>query len=376
MKNNSAPSEILRKTLKQIAPAFDVEAYETVIACVKAQEGDGVPVWMNLNAPPSSGKTVILDSFPVRPLPNPDDIVRGGILVLDSITPRTLISGLATANKPGLLERIESCALLIKDLAPMASNGEARLVFSQLRRVFDGELSMPFGSGKSFTWNGRMTVICASVSDLSSMDAELGARLLSISLRPIPFYRELAEQKGELRRTVTKVLRAMPKPHVVEKMYEMAIPLSQAVARLRTYVERNWKEYDVHNVPVSEQSHRLANQLAALSSGLVALRNSTIEDTIPTLKRVCVESIPTYRRHALRAIQQRGALTLEQLRRAMSESMEWNISRATVQRVVSDLNVIRLVELDDFEEGLVGRPAMRIGKGEDWDMIECLIESL
>lgn len=372
-----SPSQMLIQAIEKLEPKFDTEAFEVAVACVKAQEGNGVPVWMNIHAPPSSGKTVILDSFPTRPLPDArDPIVQDGILVLDSLTSRTLISGLDTKNKPGLLERVEACSMLIKDLAPLASNNEARLIFSQLRRVFDGEFSLPFGSGKAFTWNGRITILCASVSHLSSLDAELGARLLSISLKSIPFSQKLAEKKLTLKPVVLATLALMPTPKVTTEMYKLAQPYAEAVSLMRTFIGRDSKDYDVHDLPVQERAHRLQNQIAALIGSLCSLRDCKPPDTISTIERVCVESIQPFRRAVFQQLcKHPNGLTLSQIREGINHSLDWTISRDTIDRIMKDLYVIRLAQ-DSTKAITSGAPAMLVVHGSKWQTIHCLEQAL
>lgn len=371
-----APTELLRKAVKTLSPDFDIEAFEIVLACVKAQEGSGSTVWLNLNAPPSSGKTLILDSFTTEALPQVGQpSIRKGILMLDSVTPRTFISGFSGLKDSGILERIEACALLIKDLSPLAGNNEARMIFSILRRVFDGSLSMTFGSGKTKEWEGRITIVCAGVNHLSTMDAELGARLLSIALRPIKFSAQLAEQNTSLKPVVVNVLQQMNAPKVTTGMYTLTRPYAESLAAMRAYIQRDWRDRGIHELPLEEQAHRLNKQFAALMAGLCELRQCQPRDTLETIQRVTVESAQPYRIAILSAMakQPHTETTFSELLKTMRGASDWNVTDRTIRFVLEDLHVLRLLDVD--EDRGFGQ-VLKLRQGKRWHRLNAVIQYL
>ncbi len=376
-KHTEPPINPLRRLVRRLSPDFDMEAFEVALAVVKAQEGDGQTAWLNIHAPPSSGKTLILDSFPAQPLPDAGQIINGGILIIDSLTPRTLASGLANMQTPGLLEKIKACSLLIKDLSPLASSGESRAVFSQLRRVFDGEFSQTYGSGKTVRWKGRITVLCASVNHLSTLDAELGARLLSISLKPIEFSPLLAERHADLRPTVERVLAHTPQPHVTREMYSIALPLARALAVARAVIVRDYRERAYHELPTEELPHRLTTEFAALCAGLCALRQCSPDETRETLTRVAVESIPPFRRAVLSVLARNlpGLPQLDFIER-VADQPRWVISERSVRYTIDDLVVLRLLDDRRMLPTGLGPPVAFVEPGTRWHEIACLTDWL
>lgn len=371
-----SPSELLCKEVKNLSPDFDTEAFEIAVACIKAQESNGSTVWLNLNAPPSSGKTLILDSFTAEALPQVGQpSIRKGILVLDSVTPRTFISGFSGLKDSGILERIESCSLLIKDLSPLAGNNEARMIFSILRRVFDGSLSMTFGSGKTKEWQGRITIICAGVNHLSTMDAELGARLLSITLRPIKFSAQLAEQNITLKPVVANVLQQMNVPKVTTGMYNLTRPFAESLAAMRAYVQRDWRDRGVHELPVEEQAHRLNKQLAALMAGLCELRQCQPRETLDTIQRVTVESVQPYRVVALSAMakQPNKETTFPDLIKTIRTTSDWKVTDRTIRFVLDDLDVLQIIDKD--ENTNFGQ-VVKLRQGKRWYRLNAVVNYL
>lgn len=370
--NSSTGSALIHNTMKRLSPNFDIEALELVCASVLAHSGDGSPAWLSLNGAPSSGKTFILDALPTVPIPSgQSNPINEGILVVDSLTAHTLISGLANATKPGLLERINSAILVVKDLSPLATGGASRQVFSQLRRVFDGELALPFGSSKVVEWKGRLTLICASTAHLWSLDAELGGRLLVVTMRPTAYSSLLANGRAELRMTLDKILQMNLKPQVTSFMSDTVRPYAEAISIVRAYVRRDRSDRDVTDLPSVEQPHRLTNQLSALTAGLCVLRDSTLQDTMQALLRVTVDTIPPYRRAVLAAIaNQRGGVPLEDLVKDVRTRTTYKVSPTTVRRVIEDLALLNLIDDEHTAKtGTSGQPPKLIERGTRWQII-------
>ena len=94
-------------------------------------------------APPSNGKTELIK--PMEGLPN--------VHLIDSVTPNTFISGRApekgqARGKEGLLERIGTRAIILfPDFSTVLEGNRDKRdkIFSQLRRLYDGDLRREFG---------------------------------------------------------------------------------------------------------------------------------------------------------------------------------------------------------------------------------------
>jgi hypothetical protein len=104
-----------------------------------------------------------------------------GGFVLDTLTPRTLVSHYSPDGKPlakaaGLLHDLgKRPKIIIKDLGIILSTRKLREeVLAQLRGVYDGEYGRPTGLGTSddlARWKGRATVFAGMTPVIDVFDA-------------------------------------------------------------------------------------------------------------------------------------------------------------------------------------------------------------
>ncbi len=361
--------------LKRLAPSFDVEAFGVVLAAVCAHDGNSLPVWLNINGPPSNGKTHILDALPTKPIPNPNEVMSDGLIALDSLTPRTLISGFANGKKPGLLERVQNVVLVVKDLSQQTSSEGQQEVFAQLRRVYDGEQALTFGSGKTFSWKGRITFICASVSHPGSFDTELGARFLCVTSRRAEYADALEAGRDELRRAVKALLERTPKPRIGEQDTLRVKPLAEALAIARAFVPRDKYKRDIIDEPRLESPHRLTRQLAALIASLRVLRGDSLADAYKAVLRVVVDTIPATRRAVLACIASNGVVTTADLVSDYAKRTGFIPSNTMIYRAIEELEALMIIKSEDEDAGEEGddsvpkprgRPSKLLSPGPRW----------
>jgi hypothetical protein len=126
---------------------------DVVAAAVIANRLPGDPLWLAIVGPPASGKTEVL-----RALRGLDRVVS-----LDAMSPATLLSGYRTGKKsqnhsllaqltPGVpwILNMEDFTLVLSQ--PWHKRGE---ILSQLRKLYDGDVSARWGNDQSIRVAGQ-----------------------------------------------------------------------------------------------------------------------------------------------------------------------------------------------------------------------------
>lgn len=365
--------------LRSLWPGLDVQAMEVILSSLLAHRGNGHPVWLVLCGRPAGGKTMMLDWLPTRSLPKAEDPVLkdGSLILLDSLTPKTLLSGLTGQARPGLLERVTDAVILVKDLAPLVnrSHGEGRHVFASLKRVFDGQVSAAWGSGKHTEWEGRVTLLAATPRDLVLLDSELGARMLTLRPCEMTFNASLATHTSstfeDIRALMQDTLDRAPIPAVTTEHLNLVQAQAEALSILRAAVPRD-SRHEVVELPVEEAPHRLRGQLASLLAGACALRDCAPEDTLDVINRVVINSVPPLRTCLLRALVQSDVpITQPTLLERAEELSEFSVPSA-LRWALDDLRVLRVVKLERLKgnSGRQGRPALVVDHGRRWEKVD------
>jgi hypothetical protein len=344
----------LMATFAELAPLADQQALEILLGTVHAQRSDGVPVWLVLHSPPGNGKTLLLDALPaIAPPTAKDNPITDGrsIIALDYITPQTLMSGLANTERPGLLERVSSAVLVVKDMSPLTTSIRVREVFAQLRRVYDGELNAVFGSGKNSAWSGRLTLICASVSPPWSLDAELGARLLTVTMTRNEFAAQLASGSGRAKmQAKVKALLEGALPSMVDAATRDAVtPYADALASARAFMKRDRRQRnEIVELPIEEAPHRIAGQLASLAASVASLNGGDKQSALAAVRRVTSDSLQPERRHVLACLAASpDGVSTNRIVRYARERTGYKVNKEMVRRAAEELSMLNLVNYGD-----------------------------
>jgi len=279
----------------------------------------GLKSWLLLVAPPSTGKTEgVLES--ISSLQE--------VKVIDRLTEHTLISGMYRAHTPGVLEKAPfggkktqdgdrtiysggDGILVFKDFSTVSSmkrdkRGE---LFSQLRRIHDGQLADNWGTGESKLWSGRVSVIAAStpaIDNFPTFEQELGARFLRIRGACVGFEsgRKAIQNLGTEDDFHTKLHQLM-EPIFVHalngsisirtKQVDQLSGLAELVAVGRGVVVI--KDDEVVKTPEPEGPGRVAKELATLAKALAALegRKVVVEKDVIDVCRVALDTLPENR---------------------------------------------------------------------------------
>ncbi len=308
----------------------EIEGVKILCASVAAHYiRDYPPVWPLLIAPSGSMKTAIVESL------------RGmsGIHFFDEVTPQTFISGMldkpgsnrnkAPSKKPSsksLLHRIGKDGIVVmSDFSTVLSgNRENReRIFSQLRRIYDGNLRREFGTDEHLEereWDGRLSVIACVTPEVDrqqSVFQALGERFIRLrwgraggvaaGVRAMQqnTSRVKAELHSAMQRFILPVIGAgqVAAPSA-EDYWERISALGELVALARTHVQRDGYNRNIEELPEPEGNTRLPQQFAQIGRGWAALegRDALNDDDFTLIRRIGLDSIPPARRAVLVAL--------------------------------------------------------------------------
>lgn len=347
------------------------EILDIVLAALLAHRLEASPpVWIAVIGQPSSGKTSILSSIPSDPVPDTEIPTPppGPIIALDGMTRQSLASGYNKVNKAGLLERLSYASLLVKELSVIGTREkELRSLMGTLRRLYDGEYYQTFGNSKIVSWQGKLTFVFAGVLHPAQLDAELGARLLTVRLSESKTdYRRIAGggKDTNLSRHAEEVLQrtiAAPTRGSAAVMTKYACDLSL----LRSAVPRDHRG-NVCDAPLTEEPHRLIAQLAAFASGLAAVYDCGTLDprVLNTIARVVSDSIPPVRKTALQLLTTKQA-NKEKLVSQISEAHP--VNRDYARNALEELAMLGITKERRVNTGRRGRPALYTMMQEEYE---------
>ncbi len=140
---------------------------------------DSDPVWLMIVAPPSSGKTELIQA------------VEGidGVYGLGKLTGRTFVSGMGGEDRSLLtwLSNQKKWLLTHKDWGTVMNLNptERNEVLSQLRQIYDGKFDATWGTGAKVHWRGKLGFLVGAtpaVDRLQKWSTELGERF--VQFRP------------------------------------------------------------------------------------------------------------------------------------------------------------------------------------------------
>lgn len=272
---------------------------------------EGDPIWLFMVAPPGGSKSMYIMTVSNAPL----------IYTLTGLTSKTLISGAVGAggSDPSLLPLLDGKILVIKDFTTILTQPklEQESIFGILRDSYDGSIDWAFGNGQQKRYKshyGILAGVTPAIELQDETDAILGARFLRYNM---PFYTEEGEQEEIIRRAIYNVgksdiiyqeLRKISteilnynfknKPTLPENILNAIIALSQWIAIMRGYVNRQKYTDNVTHKPFAEIGTRVAKQLTKLSLGIAMFRrqDEVTEDIYLNIITKVARSTPSSRK--------------------------------------------------------------------------------
>ena len=349
--------EKLEKLFHDVYLIVDEGVVKLLCAAVIANRLPIDPLWIFLVGPSGSGKTEFITSL---------NKVRG-IEPISSLTPHTFISGLKRDQETSLLFKITKRQgpygiLTFKDFTGVLtihheSRGE---ILGQLREIFDGALSKPFGTGEEVKWVGKIGMI-SGVTDAiylaRDLYASMGERFVMYKFK-IPNRKLLAsrsmdnvdtirENREMLRDAMVKFLdttigipdiKTVPKvpPSFMEEIRDLA----ELATRARSAVDRDWRSSSklvtyIHDVEVPT---RFPAQLMALTRALMVLNEGALTELDQKIiYKIAFDSISPPKRRALQEASRYVTITTQGL------ATLTNHPTSTTRMILEELNALELI---------------------------------
>ena len=290
--------------------------FKVALAVSLANFSTNKPVWLQIIATSSCGKTEIIESL--SGIPNS--------YLISNFTSKTLASGDKKAQNASLLNRIGNFGyLLFKDFTTILSlhPHDKPEIFAQLREIHDGKYSKTFGNGVEIDWNGKIGVIlgCTHIIERYTKDLiALGERFLTCQITDMKddenennvldmALKDKAndqeeEEKNEFKESVTqffntKLLDAFDKNFKFDDETKSILKTcSRFIARVRAGVVRDSYEKDyILAKPSAESPARIAKQLREILRGLLIIDNvdKPTKQHYLYLLKIAIDTVPSIR---------------------------------------------------------------------------------
>lgn len=337
-----------------------------VLGTVAANMLQGVPVWIMLVGPPSSGRTVLLESLAKVPR----------IHIIGAIkSPSALLSGVAQKDKSkaatgGVLRQIGARGMMVmKDFTSMLSMPREPLAESigALREMYDGRWSRPLGTegGRVLEWKGKIGFLGACTPTLDrhySVTGELGERWIYYRYSETDGYGETIKALGienpeqmmeELRDLILSFMQTLElswdgteKRQLTDAEKNRLYAIASVTVAARSPVPRDPKTHEVVDIAQKEAPTRLSSALGQLFLGLEAIGLDS-DEAWGIVARMALDSAPQIRARVLLTLKdvhtffgdmKAGGLTMREVRDVL------RCSTRTTALVCEDLAIHGLVE--------------------------------
>ena len=317
-------------------------AQAAALAITISQDIPGEPLWAFLISPPSSGKTLFIESF-------------GGTNQwfdnLSKLTAESFVSGWKDDNvdDSSYLPRLFKKTLFVKDFTTtlMGPDEAQRKVFGLLTDIYDGHVKIPFGNNQIREYHNTYFNLIAGVTDIVHQHsaASIGERFLRIDWLGKNYNsREFARRallnfglSNEHKTIFTswtlgfvRYLREQTIDMVIPEEYiDPIIDLAQFIATIRTKVEVDRHE-GMKYKPRAELPARLSKQLGKLFvAGRVVVGSN--EEAFKVVRKVAFDTSYGFSMDIVNFLLTAPSSTREEI----VEGVRIHASR--VYRVISDL---------------------------------------
>jgi hypothetical protein len=354
------PVKRLQIAAASLLTLTDPAIVDITLAVVIANELEGDPVWLGIVSPPSNGKTELTSAASRTPRTS----------LLSSLTPRTLVSGqksepgVKKPKEPSQLDSLNNKTLILKDFTTILTlrRDDRNEIFGILREVYDGKVVKSFGTGKVYTWTGKMGLLFGVTPTIDrhwSVLAALGERFL--------FYRLRSGEKEHRREQALKALHAageemhlrkelgqamqqsykaghewygQNKVTIPSTVIETLIILADLTAKGRTPVLRDGQTRAVISPPEPEGPGRLVKQLRqlALALSIIHGKQEPGEEELAILRKVARDTMPPSRMRVLAALAKGGWMTPTEIEKAAG------LPHTTTLRELEDYAMLDMVE--------------------------------
>lgn len=335
---------------------------------------DTDPIWMFLVAPPSSGKTQVINGL--KYLCQPYDEIGYS---LSSVTTHALVSGMETKRgDPSVFAKLDGkkASLIIKDFSTVTSMPESEKmeINAQLRDGYDGYTSKSFGNGVVRNYTKLRFGLLAAVTDDIYNEAvtnqALGERFAKLN---IGRSNDLAFAEGAIDKAISDTSRDTFKAdedrcaktiyscvrNIIKKVEDgaklpkLSLELQDAikgvslyVAAMRGVVSRDKFRRDyIKSAPYSETGIRFAkmiSNIAAYRALLYGREEATLED-LPLIRRIALDTINQRDEEILRKVYllNKDDASREPLKHIIQDGSKY--TQYTVHCVLEDLVMLDML---------------------------------
>jgi hypothetical protein len=329
----------------------DKDVLDVVGGSVLATRLPGNPIYLALVSPPSSGKSVVIESL--TGLKN--------VKPMAKLTPQTFISGFKkkSGKTGGLLEELggkEPWILTFKDFTTVLKRHptERDAIMADLREIYDGSYVGRYGTGEETKWKGKIGLIvgCTGYWDqVVGQLSTLGERFILYRMPStdpeVTAEKSMREEDRtiEMEQALLGVMRTLdtiPTIKAPSINYDVRMHLSSLckfTAHLRTAVPRNLYTREVVGMPELEGTGRIARQFSQLLRGITLLRglDEPHDSEVRIIERVAIGSLPPTRLRILEDLPFGG----ETVRGMESRT---NIPKTVLGRTLQDMALLEVVE--------------------------------
>jgi hypothetical protein len=287
----------------------DSTILDVVLAVVASSHLPGDPIWLHIVAPPSTGKTELINAVEDWP----------AVYALSELTPAGLVSGRDSEDGQdhSLLPKLHNKTLAIKDFTPVidAPKEQRQRLFGRLRDVFDGAQAVHTAMVGTRSHKGTFNCMTGVTNAIEKVwrNTSLGERYVLYrhlpadalksarrALEGAPIKKQL---RAELRQAACGVLAGVDHdcvPDCSEEVREKIVRMAAMLAQARAFVERS-HDHKIEFAPEPEGPARIAQQLFKLGQGLALIncRKEVDETDLGILARVAVDSMPLARKKIL-----------------------------------------------------------------------------
>lgn len=333
-------------TFRQIQEAFDTillladrDLVKLVMAVIIGNQLQSRrPIWLMLVAPPSSGKTTVLNT-----LLNLEVVLKSGEKMkptysISDITDSTFASGMMRSDREtSLLFRVPyGGVLMFKDFTSILSKREEekRAVMAQLREIYDGAYKKEFGTGECVNWTGKLGAIGgvtqAVYQHLESMSV-MGDRFMLYQIeqpdrKDALRFKLNQEDSGTTEDVQMPIVTGMVHQYMQQAFDSLSaekitldpeqrdeiIDVADFCTMVRSGVITNAFSGEIQFVPDPEMPMRMFEQMLALASTFLLMQKIDDPSCTPKLTasdlrliyKIAYDSIPVVRRIALKHLAQ------------------------------------------------------------------------
>jgi hypothetical protein len=254
----------------------------------------------------------------------------------------------------------------LSTLLSMNDKGSRDMLYSLLRRAYDGHVQRDIDGPEPLTWSGRLTLLGAvtpTVDNYASHADALGPRWLYLRLPPTDAAQRreasrkaresglsLAEHRHGVRELAARIVDdAASRTEAVGDLLGERLDDAALVACLgRAHVPRDgYGRREIIGMPTVEEPPRIAAQLDKLARALLALGLDE-KDAAALCRRAALDCMPRERLACLDALATGEPLSQSEVaRRARCD-------RSVARRTLEELAAIEIVACDEDEDGTRG----------------------